>query len=33
MDPALIRRFEDQRIPRYTSYPTAPRTDRRLSSI
>jgi oxygen-independent coproporphyrinogen-3 oxidase len=24
MDPALIRRFEDRRIPRYTSYPTAP---------
>jgi oxygen-independent coproporphyrinogen III oxidase len=24
MDPTLIRRFEDQRIPRYTSYPTAP---------
>ena len=24
MDAALIRRFEDQRIPRYTSYPTAP---------
>jgi oxygen-independent coproporphyrinogen III oxidase len=24
MDPRLIRRFEDQRIPRYTSYPTAP---------
>ena len=23
MDAALIRRFEDQRIPRYTSYPTA----------
>lgn len=24
MEPALIHRFEDQRIPRYTSYPTAP---------
>src|SRR6202035_5436196 len=24
MDRSLIRRFEDQRIPRYTSYPTAP---------
>ena len=24
MDAALIRRFADQRIPRYTSYPTAP---------
>lgn len=24
MDPRLVRRFEDQRIPRYTSYPTAP---------
>ncbi len=24
MDNALIRRFEDQRLPRYTSYPTAP---------
>jgi oxygen-independent coproporphyrinogen III oxidase len=24
MDTALIRRFEDRRIPRYTSYPTTP---------
>jgi oxygen-independent coproporphyrinogen III oxidase len=24
MDPALIRRYADQRLPRYTSYPTAP---------